>query len=176
MWLGAAAALLAATGNVVGLVPAAGIYGQETASVADQATAQDLVNLLLVAPLLLVLGLRARQGDLTAYLCWLGFVGFTIYNYAIYAFSIRFGPLFLLWVAVLGLSIFALVSSLATTDLTAVEARFVRRSRRWSAWFLLIVVALFTLLLGALGALWSLLGATRPDHRPAADPLLTAEV
>jgi len=31
-------------------------------------------------------------------------------------------------------------------------------------------------LLGALGALWSLLGATRPDRRPAADPLLTAEV
>ena len=32
--------------------PAANIYGQETAALADAATAQDLVNLLLVAPCL----------------------------------------------------------------------------------------------------------------------------
>ena len=60
--MAAAAALLAAVGSVVGLSPAATIYGQETASLADQATAQDLTNLLLVAPLVLVLGWRAHGG------------------------------------------------------------------------------------------------------------------
>ena len=118
MWLAAAAALLAAAGSVVGLSPAADIYGQETADLADQATAQDLVNLLLVAPLVLILGWRAHRGHLSAYLGWLGCVAFTVYNYAIYAFSIHFGPLFLVWIGVLGLSLFALLGSLATVDTT----------------------------------------------------------
>jgi hypothetical protein len=34
------------------------------------------------------------------------------YNYAIYAFSVHFGPLFLVWVAVLGLALFALIGGL----------------------------------------------------------------
>ena len=146
MWLAAAAALLAAVGSAVGLSPAADIYGQETAGLADQATAQDLTNLLLVAPLVLVLGWRAHRGHLAAYLGWVGCVAFTVYNYAIYAFSIHFGPLFLVWVGVLGLSIFALIGSLATVDTRAIKACFAGRPLRWPAWFLVLVAALFTLL------------------------------
>jgi hypothetical protein len=130
MWLGAAAALLSAVGSVVGLIFGADIYHLETADLADTAQAQDLVNLLLVAPLVLVLGLRARRGHLAAYLGWLGCLTFILCNYAIYAFSIHFGPLFLLWVGVLGLSIFALLGSLATADLPALKARFAGRPLR----------------------------------------------
>ena len=146
MGLAAAAALLAAVGSVVSLSSAATIYGQETASLADQATAQDLVNLLLVAPLVLVLGWRAHRGHLAAYLGWLGCVTFTVYNYAIYAFSIHFGPLFLVWIGVLGLSIFALLGSLATVDTSAIKACFAGRPLRWPGWFLIVAAALFTLL------------------------------
>ena len=146
MGLAAAAALLAAVGSVVSLSSAATIYGQETASLADQATAQDLVNLLLVAPLVLVLGWRAHRGHLAAYLGWLGCVAFTVYNYAIYAFSIHFGPLFLVWIGVLGLSIFALLGSLATVDTSAIKACFAGRPLRWPGWFLIVAAALFTLL------------------------------
>jgi hypothetical protein len=146
MWLAAAAALLAAAGSVVGLVPSAAIYGRETAIFADQAAAQDLVNLLLVAPLLLVLGWRARRGRLGALFGWLGCLGFTVYNYAIYAFSIHFGPLFLVWIAVLGLSVFALIGSLAAVDAGAVQARFTGKTLRWPGWFLILVAALFALL------------------------------
>jgi hypothetical protein len=146
MWLAAAAALLAAAGSVVGLLFPADIYGQETPILADIAAAQDLVNLLLVAPLLLVFGWRAHRGHLGAYLCWLGCLGFTVYNYAIYAFSIHFGPLFLVWVAVLGLSLFALIGSLATVDLTAIKVRFAGQALRWPGWFLIVAAALFTLL------------------------------
>ena len=146
IWLAAAAALLAAAGSVVGLVQAAAIYGQETVILADQAAAQDLVNLLLVAPLIVVLGWRVRRGHLGAYFGWLGCLGFTVYNYAIYAFSIHFGPLFLVWVAVLGLSVFALLGSLATVDARAIHARLVGRSLRWPGWFLIVAAALFALL------------------------------
>ena len=145
-WLATAAALLAAAGSAVGLLATQAIYGQETAALADAATAQDLVNLVLVAPLLAFLGWWARRGHLSAYLSWLGCLSFTVYNYAIYAFSIHFGPLFLVWVAVLGLATFALLGGLATADADAIKACFNGRPMRAPAWFLIVVPALFALL------------------------------
>lgn len=73
-----AAALGAAAGNIVGLLATDRIYGLETSF---------------------------QQGSVRAYVCWLGCVMFTAYSHAIYAFSIHFGPLFLPWVAVLGLPV-----------------------------------------------------------------------
>lgn len=145
-WLAAMAALLAAVGSVVGLVPAAGIYRRETTVLADAATAQDLVNLLLVSPLVVVLGWRAHCGHLSAYLAWLGCLAFTVYSYAIYAFSVHFGPLFLVWVAVLGLATFALIGGLCTLDMATVRERFTGHAGRWPAWFLIALAVLFILL------------------------------
>ncbi|WP_328326047.1 hypothetical protein OHA70_37080 [Kribbella sp. NBC_00382] len=122
------------------------IYGQETTVLADASTAQDIVNLVLVAPLMAVLGVRASRGSPRAYLCWLGFVAFTVYNYAIYAFSIHFGPMFPLWVAVLGLSLFALIGGLSTLDTAAVKEQFRDRAEPLPAWFLIVVAAAFAIL------------------------------
>ena len=58
------------------------------------------------------LAVRAYRGSLRSWLCWLGCLSFTVYNYAIYAFSIHFGALFLVWIGVLGLSLFALIGGL----------------------------------------------------------------
>jgi hypothetical protein len=146
LWLSLIAALLAAVGSGAGLWASKSIYDKETVALADAAAAQDIVNLLLVAPLIAALAVWASRGSLRAYLCWLGFVAFTVYNYAIYAFSIHFGPLFLVWVAVLGLSLFALIGGLSTLDATAVKARFAGRATSMSAWFLIAVAALFALL------------------------------
>lgn len=145
-WLGAAAALLGAAGSVVGLVRPATIYGRETTVLADTATAQDLVNLLIVAPLLVILGWRAHRGHLPAYLLWVGCLAFTAYNYAIFSFSVHFGPLFLLWVAVLGLSTFALIGGLSTVDLAVIKESFADRPVRWPAIIVIAIAALFTLL------------------------------
>lgn len=145
-WLATLAAVLAAVGSVVGLVPAANIYGHETRVLADAATAQDLVNLLIVAPLLVVLGWRAHHGHLPAYLGWVGCLAFTVYNYAIFSFSVHFGPLFLAWVAVLGLSTFALIGGLLAVDMSVIKQRFADHPVRWPAWVLIAVAVLFTLL------------------------------
>lgn len=64
-WLAATAALLAAVGNGVGLQADGAVYGSGTAALANAATAQDLVSLLVVAPLLVVLGRRACRGHLS---------------------------------------------------------------------------------------------------------------
>ena len=72
---------------------------------------------------------------------------FTVYNYVIYTVSIPFGPLFLLWVAVLGLCLYALLGGVAAVDHAAVELRFSsRRAVQVVAWFLIVVAVLFGLL------------------------------
>jgi hypothetical protein len=144
--LSIAAALVAGVGSVVGLLDPEPIYGKETTSLADLAAAQDLTNLLVVCPLLVVLGLRGARGSLSAYLAWLGCLGFTAYNYAIYAFSIHFGPLFLPWLAVLGLSVFALAGGAANLNGAEVEKRFAGRTLLLTGWVLVAAATFFALL------------------------------
>jgi hypothetical protein len=146
LWLSLAAALLAAAGNGAGLLWPESIYNKETAALADAATAQDVVGLLPVTPLLVALGVWASRGSLWAYLGWLGCLAFTAYHYAIYAFSVQFGPLFLVWVAVLGLSVFALAGGLSAMDTDAVKAYFDGRAMPVPAWFLIIVGVMFAFL------------------------------
>lgn len=85
-------------------------------------------------------------GSLRSWLCLIGFLAFTAYNYAIYAFSIHFGPLFLLWVAVLGLSVFAAAGALARLLRPGVGALSRRQPARLPAWFLIALGVIFALL------------------------------
>jgi hypothetical protein len=144
--LSVAAALLAAAGSVIGLLGQEHIYGRETPDLYNAAIAQDLVNLFLVAPLMVIVAVRASQGSRRSWLCLIGFLAFTAYNYAIYSFSIHFGPLFLIWVAVLGLSVFAAAGSLAGLIQTSVGARLSGPAVRLPAWFLIAMSAFFTVL------------------------------
>ncbi len=146
LWLSIAAALLAIAGSIVALAVKS-IYAGLTPVFLPQALAQDIANLALVAPLWLLLAALALRGSLRAYLLWLGVLTFTVYNYVIYTFSIPFGPLFLLWVAVFGMSIYALIGGIATIDHQAVKAAFTsRRASLATAWFLIITAVLFGLL------------------------------
>ena len=146
LWLSIAAVLLAIAGSIVALAVKS-IYAGLTPVFLPQALAQDIANLALVAPLWLLLAALALRGSLRAYLLWLGVLTFTVYNYVIYTFSIPFGPLFLLWVAVFGMSIYALIGGIATVDHQAVKSAFTsRRATLAVAWTLIITAVLFGLL------------------------------
>lgn len=146
LWLSIVAALLAAAGSVIALAVDR-IYARLSPVFLPQALAQDIANLALASPALLILATLALRGSLRAYLLWLGVLTFTVYNYVIYTFSIPFGPLFLLWVAVLGLCIYALIGGVTAVDHRVVESRFSsRRVIQIVAWFLIITAILFSLL------------------------------
>ena len=123
LWLSIAAVLLAITGNVIAL-SAGRIYAGLTPVFLPQALSQDISSLAITSPAWLILAVLALRGSLRAYLLWLGVLIFTVYNYAIYTFSVPFGPLFLLWVAVFGLTIYALIGGVTTMDHMAVQASF----------------------------------------------------
>lgn len=146
LWLSFPIAALAVTGSVIGIVLDDRIYGEETADWAAQSVGQDIANLI-AFPALVVLALFALKGSLRAYLAWAGVLAYSTYTYAIFVFDVHFGPLFLVWVAVFGLSLYTLIGSLANIDPARVRSSFTDRTPLRSTSLLLIGIgAAFALL------------------------------
>src|SRR4051794_13669143 len=108
-------------------------YANETANWAGQAVGQDIANLV-AFPVLVWCAIVAVRGSLRAYLLWLGLLAFSAYSFAIYAFAMHFEPLFLVHVAVFGMSVYALIGGLASLDVKGVKASLSDRAPvRWTA-------------------------------------------
>lgn len=98
---------------LVGLASVAGlvdprVYSQETANWALQAKGQDLGNLLAVVVLLWA-AVASRNGSARAGLVWLGTLLYLVYAFVVYAMAVHLNYLFGVYVAVLGLSVWAVV-------------------------------------------------------------------
>lgn len=119
-------------------------YAQETSDWATQARGQDLGNLLAVV-FLLVSGTLYRRGSAVAGRMWRGTLLYLIYAYVVYAVAVHFNRLFLVYVAVLGLSAYAVIldPGRAATD---GDAPVARAGRRVIAITLIVTGALFALL------------------------------
>lgn len=122
-------------------------YSRETVSWAAQGVGQDFANLFIVVPLLLAAGFFAAAGSFRALLVWLGLLLYVVYSYVLYAFYVHFNALFLVYVATLGLSFYALAGSLLTIDWPRVTSAFARETHARGMGFLLMLVGvLFAML------------------------------
>jgi hypothetical protein len=162
LWLSLPIAVLAMTGSIIGIVLEDRIYGGETSNWAAQSLGQDIANLV-AYPLLLVLAVLAGRGSLRAYLAWTGTLAYSAYTYAIYVFDIHFGPLFLVWVAVFGLSIYALIGALASIDPGRVKDSFKAKIPLRSTSVLLIAVGTIFSLLWLSEIVPAMLAGKAPD-------------
>ena len=109
-----------------------------------QAVGQDFVTLAVALPSLVVAAILAGRGSRRGRLIWLGVLTYLVYTYAIYAFATRFNSLFLVYVALLGCSLYALIGGLATTDFEDIKARFTLRTPvKTVSVFLAVVAVLF---------------------------------
>lgn len=88
----------------------------------------DLVTLCVAVPALIAALLLARGGSMRAYLVWMGMLDYMLYNYAFYLFGAAFNRFFLLYAALLALSIFALIFGLASLDADAIRRQFRART------------------------------------------------
>jgi hypothetical protein len=112
-----------------------------------QARAQDLVDLIVVLPVLLASAWFAARGSRRAWLIWLGTLSYLVYAFAIYAFAVPQNRLFLGYVWAFGLSLWSLVGGAALTDWAGLAAGFSGRAPvRVVAGFLLLLAGLFYLL------------------------------
>jgi hypothetical protein len=105
----AALLLLAALGGIV--LP--GVYSRETALWAAQGVGQDWVDLVVVAPALVVTALGSLRGSRLFRLLLGGVLVYSAYSFVLYAFAMHFNSLFLLYAFGLGLSFYAIVALVA---------------------------------------------------------------
>lgn len=106
-----AISLLVTVASALGLVDQ-DVYGEETKNWATQAKGQDIGNLLAVGSLLLS-GYRYHKGSHRAGLVWLGTLLYLVYAYIVYSMAVHFNALFLVYVAALGLSSYAVMLTMS---------------------------------------------------------------
>ncbi len=109
---------------------------------AVQAIGQDFVTLTVALPALAISALLVGRGSGRARLVWLGILAYVLYTYVVAAFAVRFNPLFLVYVALVGLSLYALIWGVATTDFAGIKACFTRRTPVRAASILLALLAI----------------------------------
>jgi len=82
-------------------------YSKETANWAAQSTGQDMTDLLLIAPVLLIASIFAARKNRSAIFIWGGTNLYLLYTFIIYCFDIHFNKLFLVYCFALGLSFYS---------------------------------------------------------------------
>lgn len=101
-----------------------GIYTNDSVAAAAQAIAQDWVTVLLGVPLLIASYVFSRRNTLRARIVLSGTLAYFLYTYMSYSFFCMYNPLFLVYVALMSMSFFALVMVLFSFDLSALENAF----------------------------------------------------
>ncbi|WP_041328410.1 hypothetical protein [Rubrobacter xylanophilus] len=143
LWLSAPVAVLLAVA-AGGELFVGGVFRGDAPNFVAQAIGQDYVTLAVALPVLVISAALAGRGSGRARLVWLGALAYVLYTYVIYAFHVRFNPLFLVYVALLGFSLYALIGGLATTDFGEIKARSTRkRPARAASIFLGAMAVLF---------------------------------
>jgi hypothetical protein len=104
-----------------------GLYAFDTVSSAAQMQANDLTTLVLGIPMLLVSTWLAARKSLRGQLVMSGTLGFFLYTYMSMAFLAAYNSLFLVYVALFSLSLFAFILSLMKIDLQTLPQCFSKR-------------------------------------------------
>jgi hypothetical protein len=104
----------------------------------------DLITLAGAVPALVLALAQARRGSLRGYLVWLGMLDYMLYNYAFYLFGAAFNWFFLIYAALVALSIFTLIIGLVQLDVAALGRQFRAQTPRKfiSAYLLLSAIGL----------------------------------
>lgn len=101
-----------------------GIYKNDSVASAAQTIAQDWVTVLLGVPLLVLSCFFAIKGSLRARILLAGTLAYFLYTYMSYSFLCMYNPLFLVYVALMSMSFFALVFTMLSFDMAALKEAF----------------------------------------------------
>jgi hypothetical protein len=145
LWLTLAIGVLVLIASIAGFAFKS-TYARETTAWAIQAVAQDITNLVSVA-VLLTAAYFVSKGSVKALLVWMGALLTLLYAYVIYAFAAHFNSLFLVYVAIVGLSFYTFFSSVLGFEPERLQPYFVAVSKaKVVSIYLLLVAILFALL------------------------------
>ena len=101
-----------------------GIYKNDSVSVVAQGLAQDFVSLIIGIPLLAYALLTFNKGSIKGKLLLSGILGYFLYTYMSYSFLWNYNSLFLLYVAIMSLSSFALILTIMNINISNLKNQF----------------------------------------------------
>jgi len=122
-------------------------YKREALSLAVQGIGQDIFDLFIVVPLLLISMFFTTQGKRTALFIFAGTVFYIMYSFFIYSFGIHFNMLFVFYCFTLGSSFYLFVLLLTEMTHMDIERWFEEKTpvRSTASFFLLIAVLFYFL-------------------------------
>jgi hypothetical protein len=120
--LSAALAVLAAVAGALSFFAAGLLRGPAVMNGSTRGTA--LVVMAVAVPLLVWSMVLAARGSARAIVGWLGALGYLLYNALLFVFATPFNRLFLLYLAMLSLSVWSVVAVSRHIDVVALGARF----------------------------------------------------
>lgn len=127
-------------------INARGIYYWDTVSSTAQMQANDMVTLVLGLPLLAVSYWLTLRGSLRGRLLLTGTLGFILYTYVTMCFGAHYNALFLIYVTLFSLSLFAFVLLMMTFDIENLPTHFSSQlPRGWIAGLLFFTAAFLLL-------------------------------
>lgn len=99
-------------------------YINDTVSVVAQMMGQDLITLVIGVPILLGSLYLIFQNSLRGRLIWMGTVFYFLYTYASMSFLASYNQLFLVYVALFGLSLYTFLGELVSLDINNIKESF----------------------------------------------------
>ncbi len=143
------------------------IYSHETSAWVAQAIGQDLVNVAVIVPTILVSAFLLRSGKRAALLVWLGTMMYTAYTFVIYSFSVHFNPLFLVYCWALGLSAYAFITVVVKSGAAPVKEWFDEARGEYLVSTVVLLAGVLFYLLWLKEDLPAMLGNRTPDNLQA---------
>jgi len=124
------------------MINGSGLYFYDTVSSAAQMQGNDLVTLAIGLPLLAISAWLAFHGSLRGRLLLTGTLGFFLYTYMSMATLTAYNKLFLVYVALFTLSLYAFILCMLSFDLSNLPAQFSEKlPRGWIAGLTFVVAA-----------------------------------
>ncbi|MDP2814854.1 MAG: hypothetical protein Q8S15_04730 [Erysipelotrichaceae bacterium] len=129
-----------------------GIYKNDSVSVVAQGIASDMVTLFLAVPATAIALFLSNKNSFRAQLTLTGLIGYFLYTYMSYTFLWNYNPLFILYTALMSLSLFAFIFAMTSFELTTITQRFSDKFpiKRISGYLIAISILLALLWLGKL--------------------------
>ena len=84
-------------------------YSRDSISMGVQGMGQDIVDLFIVVPLLILSLVFVRKGKINSYFIFSGILFYVLYSFFIYSFGVHFNNLFLLYCLTLGTSLYTFI-------------------------------------------------------------------
>lgn len=123
-----------------------GLYYYDTVSSAAQQQGNDIVTLFVALPLLVVSSWMTFRGSLRGRLLLTGTIGFFLYTYLSMCMLTAFNALFLVYVAIFGLSLYAFILCMMSFELEDLPRHFSDKlPRGWIAALLFFIGAFLAL-------------------------------